>query len=253
MVFVYTVLFFIFTTILKTILSKDLAYKCYELDWFPKLWFVIYQDYSCCVILLTFIGFDVMVQTLLILLKLQFMMLNKKLRDVFTFEDTQKANKIDVYTRLIECVKHQNFLIDFIERFKTTFSLTFLLYIGNIIVSMCLSVYLVLSGNANLNLQIEAIVHTMSGLNEIFLCYSIPAQLLMDEAAKVTKSIYLSNWYEYPKYAKDVLPIMIRNQKPLTITAGGFVMIDLKMFMAACKTIVSYSMYLNTMTQIQQK
>lgn len=64
--------------------------------------------------------------------------------------------------------------------------------------------------------------------------YKINSELNFFKAAKVTKSIYLSNWYEYPKYAKDVLPIMIRNQKPLTITAGGFVMIDLKMFMAVC-------------------
>ncbi|CAG9858899.1 unnamed protein product [Phyllotreta striolata] len=244
----YSVAFFMFTTILKTILTHDLAYRCYQPKWIPKTLLIIYQDYTCCVILFTLMSFDIMFQTLLFQTQLQFKMLNKKYKHLFDYEN---LGPTALKSMLKECVDHQSFLIDFVNRIKDTFSLSLLLFVGNIIVSLCMSVYIILSDNSKLNLKIEAVVHTIAGLNEIGLCYSIPAQMFMDEAAEIRNSIYFSNWYQRPRLAKEIIPLLIREQKPLTITAGGFVMIDLQMFLVACKTILSYSMFLNTITQLQ--
>ncbi|XP_050505038.1 uncharacterized protein LOC126883487 isoform X2 [Diabrotica virgifera virgifera] len=148
--------------------------------------------------------------------EVQFRMLNRKLNNLFDLKDGKQMTKQEITKRVKECVDHQNFLID----------------------------------NTDMNYRIEALFHLIAGLNQIVLCYSIPAQALMDQADEVSHSVYFSKWYDYPHYAKHVWQIMVRDARRIEITAGGFVMIDLKMFMAAVKTIISYCMFLRTVSLV---
>uniref|UniRef100_A0A6P7GDS8 Uncharacterized protein LOC114341069 n=1 Tax=Diabrotica virgifera virgifera TaxID=50390 RepID=A0A6P7GDS8_DIAVI len=121
----------------------------------------------------------------------------------------------------------------FLDQFSATFSGVTLFFLGDIILTMCMRMYIISSDNTDMNYRIEALFHLIAGLNQIVLCYSIPAQALMDQADEVSHSVYFSKWYDYPHYAKHVWQIMVRDARRIEITAGGFVMIDLKMFMAA--------------------
>ncbi|CAH1987573.1 unnamed protein product [Acanthoscelides obtectus] len=83
-----------------------------------------------------------------------------------------------------------------------------------------------------LHVVIEAFLHLVAGLNMIYICYSAPAQGLMDEANRVGRSIYFSGWYDFPSDSKDVVTFLIRTQKTCEVSAGGIVRIDMEMFMA---------------------
>nr|ALR72571.1 odorant receptor OR28 [Colaphellus bowringi] len=245
--FFNSVVLFIISAIVKPIIigGNTLTYKCHKPELIPRWLFLIFQDAMCVAILFTLSCTDVLILTLLILTQIQFRMLNEKIQ---TIHD----NEVDFHDRLKECVDHQNFLMDFVDRFSKVFSKTILLFIGNIILSLCMCMYIITTESANINVQMEALFHLIAGLNEICLCYSIPAQTLMNEADEVGKNAYFSKWYEHPKDAKLILQIMIRDQKRMVITAGDFVRIDMEMFLTACKTIVSYCMFLRTMSMVDQ-
>ncbi|XP_050505037.1 uncharacterized protein LOC126883487 isoform X1 [Diabrotica virgifera virgifera] len=182
--------------------------------------------------------------------EVQFRMLNRKLNNLFDLKDGKQMTKQEITKRVKECVDHQNFLIDFLDQFSATFSGVTLFFLGDIILTMCMRMYIISSDNTDMNYRIEALFHLIAGLNQIVLCYSIPAQALMDQADEVSHSVYFSKWYDYPHYAKHVWQIMVRDARRIEITAGGFVMIDLKMFMAAVKTIISYCMFLRTVSLV---
>ncbi|CAH1109664.1 unnamed protein product [Psylliodes chrysocephalus] len=209
------------------------SYTKYKPDYVPRYFFLILEDIACTAALLSMLCLDVVILTLLMMTEVQFQILNNKLSNLFHFDSGKEVYYQQVlHKRIKEYVDHQNFLIKFLARFSRIFSVTTLFFLGDIILTMCMRMYIISSDNTHINYRIEALFHLIAGLNEIIFCYSIPAQALMDQANEISNSAYLSNWYEYPADAKCILQIMIRDQKKIEITAGGYVMIDLKMFMA---------------------
>ncbi|CAH1987572.1 unnamed protein product [Acanthoscelides obtectus] len=112
---------------------------------------------------------------------------------------------------------------------------------------MCVCMYVIVCGYFKTFVQIDAVLHLLAGMNQIYMCYAHPAQELMFEASKVRSSAYFSQWIDHPEYKKFVILIMTRGQREVTISAGGMVRIDLEMFLMASKTMVSCCMCLQAL------
>ncbi|KAK0182760.1 hypothetical protein PV327_000861 [Microctonus hyperodae] len=70
-------------------------------------------------------------------------------------------------------------------------------------------------------------------------CYL--SQQLTDKSNDIQKHITLSNWYKMPLHAqKLVIMVMLRSQRPCTLTAGKIVSLSMQTFASIIKTAVSY-------------
>ncbi|VEN59367.1 unnamed protein product [Callosobruchus maculatus] len=224
--YVTSVYLFALSSVVKPHINGGMTFKCYKPQWLPRYVLLAFEDIISFAINSVFCCFDVLMMTLLTLAQVQFRMLNDRIDQIYNLNRPQKIRK-----NMRECINHYNFLIDFTSRFKRAFSITLLLFVGNISISLCICMY-VISTDPPLHVVIEAFLHLVAGLNMIYICYSAPAQGLMDEANRVSRSIYFSAWYHFPSDSKDVLTFLIGTQKKYEISAGGIVRIDMEMFMA---------------------
>nr|CAH7730623.1 unnamed protein product [Callosobruchus chinensis] len=224
--YVTSVYLFALSSVVKPHINGGMTFKCYKPEWLPRYVLLTFEDIISLAINSVFCCFDVLMMTLLTLAQVQFRMLNERIDQIYTLS---RPERIRINMR--ECINHYNFLIDFTSRFKHAFSITLLLFVGNISISLCICMY-VISTDPPLHVVIEAFLHLVAGLNMIYICYSAPAQALMDEANRVGRSIYFSGWYHFPSDSKDMLTFLIGTQKKYEISAGGIVRIDMEMFMA---------------------
>ncbi|VEN45410.1 unnamed protein product, partial [Callosobruchus maculatus] len=77
-------------------------------------------------------------------------MLNDRIDQIYNLNRPEK-----IRTNMRQCIDHYNFLIDFTSRFKRAFSITLLLFVGNISISLCICMY-VISTDPPLHVVIEA-------------------------------------------------------------------------------------------------
>ncbi|VEN45411.1 unnamed protein product, partial [Callosobruchus maculatus] len=101
----------------------------------------------------------------------------------------------------------------YISEFQRTFSGIMLVYSINLILSMCVCMYVIICGYFKPVVQVDAMLHLLAGLNQLYMCYSYPAQELTYEASKVRNSAYFSEWNENMEYSRFIMMIMTRGQK----------------------------------------
>nr|UTN00927.1 odorant receptor [Semanotus bifasciatus] len=190
-------------------------------------------------------GLDIIMLSILMLTKLQFRLLNEELTELFDSEADMK----NVDQRIGKCVRHHAFLIDYVKRINKTFSEAMLFYVGVITISMCVEMYLI-STRDSLKASFKSMSYIFNGLVQYSVCYCVPAQAISDEAYATAYSIYSSKWYEHPTHSVKiaVLMIMAKAQHTLPIVAGGFLIVNLDTCFKTIKTMVSYCMFLRTMT-----
>nr|CAI5865529.1 unnamed protein product [Callosobruchus analis] len=205
--YVTSVYLFALSSVVKPHINGGMTFKCYKPQWLPRYVLLAFEDIISLAINSVFCCFDVLMMTLLTLTQVQFRMLNEKIYKIYNLNSPE-----NVRTNMRECINHYNVLIDFTSRFKQAFSITLLLFVGNISISLCICI-------PPLHVVIEAFLHLVAGLNMIYICYSAPAQALMNEANRVGRSIYFSRWYQFPSDSKDVLTFLIGTQKKYEISA----------------------------------
>ncbi|VEN36223.1 unnamed protein product [Callosobruchus maculatus] len=84
-----------------------------------------------------------------------------------------------------------------------------------------------------------------------FICYCYPAQELTTEAENLAESVYACEWYNFPEFQKDVLILLGKSRIKVAFNMGGILDLNLETGMAAVKAILSYSMFLRTMTLLE--
>nr|UTN00931.1 odorant receptor [Semanotus bifasciatus] len=145
-------------------------------------------------------------------------------------------------------IEHHNFLFVFVDRINETCSLTFLLYFGTIILSLCVQLYTITT-KTQLDDMLKSCLYTAAVFFQFIVIYSIPSQMLTDEADNTVDSIWLSKWYESSTSMKFYLKqIILRSQRSVCISVGKISIISLSTCFATTKTILSYYMFLRTMS-----
>nr|APC94328.1 odorant receptor 15 [Pyrrhalta aenescens] len=245
----YCMLLCVLSSLIKPIIAGEIlsTYNHYKPHSVPRYVFAIIGNTSSLISVMSMVGLDTLSFVLLMRVEVQFRTLNYHLERLFNFDKQNYVYSPANFSRkLKECVDHQNYLNQFVNRMITTFAAVTLVTFGLTTVSMSLRMY-ILSGDNRLNYKIEALFHLIAGINVIGVGYCIPSEAVMNQADKISESIYFSEWYNYPQEAKNVLQILQKETKPLRITAGGLFVVNLERFMIIEKTIISYCMFLRTM------
>nr|CAI5847037.1 unnamed protein product [Callosobruchus analis] len=88
------------------------------------------------------LSLDVIVLNILTMTKLQFKILRYEFENIF-YDDHGKNR--DIRLKIKKCCDHHTFLLEFREMLNNTFSLLMLIYMGVIILILCIEMYLMMS------------------------------------------------------------------------------------------------------------
>ncbi|CAH2002728.1 unnamed protein product [Acanthoscelides obtectus] len=153
-----------------------------------------------------------------------------------------------------KCDDQLSFLLRFKTLINNTFSTVVLMYLGIVVLILCLEMYYTMTMDTFQEI-IRAVVYAALMFFEFFICYCIPAQALIDESEKLVEGLYNSNWYEHmgssASYGKAMTLLQGKSQMRVMFTIGGFLNLNMQTGLAAVKTMVSYSMFLKTMTGLE--
>ncbi|CAH2004119.1 unnamed protein product [Acanthoscelides obtectus] len=192
------------------------------------------------------LSLDVIVLNMLTMTKLQFRLLRYEIENMFC--DNRHNSDFDL--RIKRCSDHHTFLLEFRAMLNDTFSYLMLIYMGVIILILCIEMYLIMSLDSLADV-LGAAVYAAQMFFEFFICYCCPAQDLKDEAELLSQALYFNDWHLHPSRYKNFAILLGKSQIKVIYSAGGLMNLDLQTGMAAVKTMLSYSMFLQTMTQLE--
>ncbi|CAH1956126.1 unnamed protein product [Acanthoscelides obtectus] len=131
-----------------------------------------------------------------------------------------------------------------------TFSSLMLIYMGVVTLIICIEIYTMITMDSTADI-LAAILYAAQMFFEFFICYCFPAQDLTNEAELLSVTMFGTNWYLYPAYYKDMMLFLGKSRLKVIYSAGGLFDLNRQTGMAALKNMVSYSMFLHTMTQLE--
>ncbi|XP_032669922.1 odorant receptor 13a-like [Odontomachus brunneus] len=145
-------------------------------------------------------------------------------------------------------VNRHNNVITFAENVDKLFSFIALMQVfGNTLVICFLGLFLMISHNeAGVGL-FKALLGYAGITAEIF-TFCFVGEYLGIKSRSLGDAGYEGLWYNMaPSHSKDILFIIMRSQKQLTITAGGMTDLSLELFTGIMKASASYMSVLNAM------
>nr|CAH7750494.1 unnamed protein product [Callosobruchus chinensis] len=184
------------------------------------------------------IAMDFFIFSLISLTALQFKLLAYEMTNIFELEDDSIIND-----RFKRCNDQLSFLLSFRALLNNTFSVVLLMYLGIIVLILCVEIYLIMSMDS-LEEIIRAVVYAALMFFEFFICYCFPAQASVDESEKVVEALYNSKWYENmgsrSPYAKATLLLQGKCQIEVIFTAGGFLELNLQTALSVSVVFIKF-------------
>nr|CAH7746746.1 unnamed protein product [Callosobruchus chinensis] len=171
------------------------------------------------------VGYDGILLSCIVMLEVQFKLLNNKLGTLFV---GRKHQTIDVDEDIRKCLDHHNYLLKFVDHSNKTYSLTLLVYLGNVILAMCVEFYTV-SKQISPGITSKALLYIATILFQFFFFYCMPGQLLANESEITPNVVFSNNWEDIssPSVKCAIKLIIQRCQKPVSVLAGGIFPINL--------------------------
>nr|CAH7744992.1 unnamed protein product [Callosobruchus chinensis] len=180
------------------------------------------------------LSLDVIVLNILTMTKLQFKLLRYEVENIF-YDEPGKSG--DIRLRIKKCSDHHTFLLEFRAMVNNTFSVLMLIYMGVIILILCIEMYLMMSLDSVADI-LGAAVYAAQMFFEFFICYCCPAQELKDEAELLSGALYFNDWHLHPAYYKDIAILLGKSSIKVIYSAGGLMNLDLQTGMAVSTQIV---------------
>ncbi|XP_050503635.1 uncharacterized protein LOC126882700 [Diabrotica virgifera virgifera] len=150
-----------------------------------------------------------------------------------------------------KCVNYHNFLINYIKRLNETVWYPNMLLMFWSITAYCVEIFVIAKSPIDGDF-FTRVTYLIEDIYDFFLFYVIPGQLLTNEAEKVEKFAYLSNWYEHSVDIKQPFLNMVSciSRRPVTLNAGKLLHFNFKSAQEICKMVFSYYMFLNAVNDI---
>ncbi|XP_017796294.1 PREDICTED: odorant receptor 30a-like [Habropoda laboriosa] len=178
----------------------------------------------------------------------QFRILNYRLLNMWPVIDertnmTEYTNKC--YTKLIDCIKNHQSLIEFCVKLENVYTLTILGHIVVFSLLMCFDTYEVVLAKVPTTTRLIFLFHMIgSFIHIIFFTYSCGG--LIEESMDIATATYAGMWTVLPmnkvgKMIRGNMKLMtVRSLQPCCITAGGFFPVSLKTATALMSSTMSY-------------
>nr|CAI5829641.1 unnamed protein product [Callosobruchus analis] len=136
------------------------------------------------------VSLDVIVLNILTMTKLQFRLLRYEVEKIFSYTSEKREN---FSLKIKRCNEHHTFLLGFRAMVNDTFSSLMLIYMGVVILILCIEMYLMMSMDSLADI-LGAALYAAQMFFEFFVCYCFPAQDLTDEVEYIYLH-YNENYY----------------------------------------------------------
>ncbi|XP_070504669.1 odorant receptor 4-like [Chironomus tepperi] len=150
--------------------------------------------------------------------------------------ENEEEEEVKVLKKLVKI--HQE-LIEISEILEEIFSPILLINAFGSISSLCTACFLAVTGISGYFIAKYFMFPIVLPLQAFFQCYF--AQKLIDSSTMIATSAYKTDWYESSvKTQRLILLIMVRAQKPQTVTAFKFFDVSIETFQWIISTSYSY-------------
>ncbi|VEN54560.1 unnamed protein product [Callosobruchus maculatus] len=225
-----------------------LPMKCYRPSWISLQTLITFENIMCLVLVISIITVDIIIMTILILTSIQFKMVSAEMEALFTCAYSETYVDKDIKQKIKRLIDHHNFLLDFADIINKTFTMSLVVYIGNVVTLLCIYMYHLSTMTTFSSYTIRDIFVVLLTLYGFIVCYCWPAQNFGDENENIRVSAYFAKWYEYPNYSKSVLMVMKRLDLGISISAGGIAKINMETCLKVVRLAMSYYTFLKSAT-----
>ncbi|XP_014487596.1 PREDICTED: odorant receptor 4-like, partial [Dinoponera quadriceps] len=164
-----------------------------------------------------------------------------------TRKDIERGVSRSIVKRLI--VRHQR-IISFSQNIEAFFSnIALVQFVSNTVIICCLGFLIVISiglPNASTTLIKSMLFYMVINSDAFIFCFV--GEYLSTKSRMIGDAAYESLWYDLkPNQNRDLLLMIVRSQKHLTLTVGKFVDLSLIQFGSVVKASASYVSVLHAM------
>ncbi|XP_018560823.2 uncharacterized protein LOC108903207 [Anoplophora glabripennis] len=203
--------------------------------------------YTLTVATSAFLSWNVFVCFLIILVAVQFRLLNLKIK-ALNCEDVQNEHYFDRYVRdLKSVIQYQQNLMRYIKVLNELLHVPVALLMITSVFLMCLNMYALTTSKGSMVDNGRIMISCSTLIVEFFMVYGLPAQLLMDESEATADMVYFEcKWYlpNLRPLRKHFLNMMTRSQKGVCIRAGNYHIINNRTILIMMKTAYSFYTFL---------
>ncbi|XP_026322438.1 uncharacterized protein LOC113232029 [Hyposmocoma kahamanoa] len=155
---------------------------------------------------------------------------------------TEKIIETALETTLRNCFRQHQTLISCVEKFKQTYSYGFMTQLLSSMAAICVVMVQVsrdASSFKSIRLVTSLSFFVAMTIQLAIQCYS--GNELTIEAGRVAEAVMNSKWERMPvRIRRNLLVVLIRAQRPLRLSAGGFANMDNACFLTIMKAAYSY-------------
>ncbi|XP_058839311.1 odorant receptor 4-like [Topomyia yanbarensis] len=225
--------------------------------WFPfdgtgGWWYYLvytFEVYGGYVVAVSNVGTNCIFCLLCAHLTMQLKLLNRSLEDVIQPEEANKRRLVqrDAREMLPKLIRRHQSLLSCKETMDAVFSLTFFLNFAASTIIMCVQGFLMLIADFYVVTKIALFMGCC--LVEIFfLCYY--GDEVLENSTQLAQAVYNCRWYHQDagdcKFSKNLIPIILRAQRPMKLMAWKFWPITINTFGMILNASWSYFTLLRT-------
>ncbi|KAI4498332.1 hypothetical protein M0802_006511 [Mischocyttarus mexicanus] len=150
-----------------------------------------------------------------------------------------------IYNKLKECIVQHQMLINYCNDLNHVFTFIILGQVLLFSILICLVGYEILIADTVLTRR-ACFIFYMTGTLIQLMMFTFSCNILTDESKDIAEAAYSSSWMTVPlnktgiMLRKDILLIIMRAQKPCSLSAGGFLNVSLETYTAVMSTAMSY-------------
>uniref|UniRef100_A0A1B0GIF9 Uncharacterized protein n=2 Tax=Lutzomyia longipalpis TaxID=7200 RepID=A0A1B0GIF9_LUTLO len=202
------------------------------------MYMIIYaqQNWGGFVAMIGILGTDLFFGCFITQLSMQFKTLAKHLAIITTPRRAKRLRN----ARLKEAIERHIILIDLCAEMESIYNFSILCNFVLSSLMICLVGFQATNPDVHFDIWFKYIVFLICALWQVFcLCYY--GNVLQESSQSISSGAFSSQWYrEDAKYQKCILLMIMRAQKPLSLTAGKFSVVSLRSFTAILSTAFSY-------------
>uniref|UniRef100_A0A7G3AA13 Odorant receptor n=1 Tax=Lutzomyia longipalpis TaxID=7200 RepID=A0A7G3AA13_LUTLO len=203
-----------------------------------NMYMIIYaqQNWGGFVAMIGILGTDLFFGCFITQLSMQFKTLAKHLAIITTPRRAKRLRN----ARLKEAIERHIILIDLCAEMESIYNFSILCNFVLSSLMICLVGFQATNPDVHFDIWFKYIVFLICALWQVFcLCYY--GNVLQESSQSISSGAFSSQWYrEDAKYQKCILLMIMRAQKPLSLTAGKFSVVSLRSFTAILSTAFSY-------------
>ncbi|VEN64676.1 unnamed protein product [Callosobruchus maculatus] len=212
-------------------------------QWMPRQAMFTIADICQLVGSISFVSYDIMVKTFIVLVTKDMELLNRKL---LKFHDHQiYGDGRNSQLQLKECVDRYNLLREFCTVMNDVYARCMVVTFFSTTFACTVCLYMIME-TLDPRILLDGIMHMATGLYFMAMFYCVPGQKLANQVEQFSINAYLSHWEDHPKENKNMLLVLTNIQTEFGIKAGGLIPMNMPTFMAVCRAIISYCMFFRT-------